>query len=109
MRLGVSLGYDNSEAITPATYFGALRLAEQVGFESLWFFDAIGRGRFRPDPLSGLAAAAALTERIEIGTCILQVPLRHPVELAHRILGVHFMAGGRLRLGVGAGSNEGDI
>jgi alkanesulfonate monooxygenase SsuD/methylene tetrahydromethanopterin reductase-like flavin-dependent oxidoreductase (luciferase family) len=56
-----------------------------------------------------MAAAAAVTERVELGTCILQVPLRGAVELAHRILGIHYLSGGRIRLGVGTGSTEGDF
>ena len=56
-----------------------------------------------------MAAAAAVTEWIELGTCILQVRLRRPVELAHRNLSVHYLSGGRVRLGVGAGSMEVDF
>ena len=108
MRLGVSLNFDGA-ATTGGDYAAGLAMAERTGFDSLWFFDTIGRGTFRPDPISAMAAAAALTEHIEIGTCILQVPLRHPVELAHRILSAHFLSGGRLLLGVGAGSTETDF
>ena len=37
------------------------------------------------DPVVLMSVIAAVTNRIEIGTCVLQVPVRHPVELAHRI------------------------
>jgi alkanesulfonate monooxygenase SsuD/methylene tetrahydromethanopterin reductase-like flavin-dependent oxidoreductase (luciferase family) len=40
---------------------------------------------------------------------VLQVPLRNPVELAHRILTAHLISGGRLLLGVGAGSTRADF
>ena len=53
--------------------------------------------------------AAAVTTRIELGTGVLQVPLRNPVELAHRILTAHLICRGRLLLGVGAGSTPGDF
>ncbi len=109
MRLGVSLSFDDDETVTGAAYIAGLGLAERTGFDSLWFFDMLGRGRFRPDPISAMSAAAAVTEHIEIGSCILQVPLRHPVELAHRVLGAHFLSGNRLLLGVGAGSTETDF
>ena len=109
MRLGVSLNLEGPEPVGGAAYTKAMGTAERVGFESLWFFDMIGRGRFRPDPISALSAAAAVTETIELGTCILQVPLRHPVELAHRVLSAHYISGGRLRLGVGAGSTKADF
>jgi alkanesulfonate monooxygenase SsuD/methylene tetrahydromethanopterin reductase-like flavin-dependent oxidoreductase (luciferase family) len=62
-----------------------------------------------PDPLIALSVAASVTERLEVGTCILQVPLRRPVELAHRILTAHLICGGRLLLGVGAGSTKADF
>jgi alkanesulfonate monooxygenase SsuD/methylene tetrahydromethanopterin reductase-like flavin-dependent oxidoreductase (luciferase family) len=39
----------------------------------------------------------------------LQVPLRHPVELAHRAQSVQALSGGRLRLGVGSGSTRADF
>ncbi|MBC8241492.1 MAG: LLM class flavin-dependent oxidoreductase [Alphaproteobacteria bacterium] len=109
MRLGVSLSFDNDDETGGKSYVAGLGFAERAGFDSLWFFDSLGRGSFRPDPVSAMSAAAAVTERIEIGTCILQVPLRHPVELAHRILSAHFLSEGRLLLGVGAGSTETDF
>ncbi len=109
MRLGVSLSFGDIETLDGGDYTNGMRLAEETGFDGLWFFDSLGRGNFRPDPVSSMAAAAAVTERIELGTCILQVPLRHPVELAHRILTAHYLSNGRVRLGVGAGSTEGDF
>jgi alkanesulfonate monooxygenase SsuD/methylene tetrahydromethanopterin reductase-like flavin-dependent oxidoreductase (luciferase family) len=109
MRLGVSLNIQGPEVASGPSYTEAMRSAEQAGFNGLWFFDAVARGTFRVDPVSAMSAAAAVTERIELGTCILQVPLRHPAELAHRILGLHYMASGRVCLGVGSGSTEGDF
>lgn len=109
MRLGINLRIGKNESITNNTITEAMRAAERIGFDSIWFFDSIGRTNFVPDPLILLSVAAAVTERIEVGTCILQVPLRHPVELAHRILTAQLMTGGRLQLGVGAGSTRADF
>lgn len=109
MRLGISFRYHKDGSVTGDKMVAHLRAAERTGFDSLWFFDSICRGNFDPDPLIEVSVAAAVTERMEVGTCILQVPLRHPVELAHRILGAHLLTGGRLRLGVGAGSTRGDF
>lgn len=109
MRLGVSLNIHGPEVANGRSYTEGMRLAEKVGFDGLWFFDTVGRGTFRPDPVSAMSAAASVTERVELGTCILQVPLRTPVELAHRILTVHYLSGGRVRLGVGSGSTEADF
>ena len=69
----------------------------------------MNRGFILPDPLIGVSVAAAVTTRVEVGTCVLQVPLRNPVELAHRILTAHLISGGRLLLGVGAGSTKADF
>lgn len=109
MRLGIALPIDfGGEPVGDVVSEGA-RAAEVNGFDSVWFFDSIGRGRMSLDPLTGAAVAAAATERIEVGIGILQVPLRHPVELAHRVLTAHLVCGQRLLLGVGSGSTRGDF
>jgi len=87
----------------------AARRIEAAGFESAWAFDAIGRGFLLADPLTALSVAATVTRHIELGTGVLQVPLRNPVELAQRVLTTHLVSGGRLRLGVGAGSTTADF
>ena len=111
MRLGVSVptARPDGSPLTGEALVGSARHIEQAGFDSAWFFDAIGRGFMLPDPLIGASVAAAVTTRIEIGTGVLQVPLRNPVELAHRVLTAHLICGGRLLLGVGAGSTPGDF
>ena len=110
MRLGVVVApaHPGAPLTGPALAEGA-RLAERLGFDSVWFFDALNRGFILPDPLIGVSVAASVTARVEVGTCVLQVPLRNPVELAHRILTAHLVAGGRLLLGVGAGSTRDDF
>lgn len=111
MRLGVNLPMTAPDG-TPLTGDGLIegaRRIERAGFDSLWCFDAIGRGFILPDPLIAVSVAAAVTEHLSVGTCILQVPLRRPVELAHRILGAHLVCRGRLLLGVGAGSTRTDF
>jgi alkanesulfonate monooxygenase SsuD/methylene tetrahydromethanopterin reductase-like flavin-dependent oxidoreductase (luciferase family) len=86
---------------------GARRI-ESAGFDGCWGFDSIGRGFALPDPLIALSVAATACAGLEVGTCILQVPLRPPVELAYRILTAQLVCGGRLVLGVGAGSTSSD-
>jgi len=111
MRLGVIMARshsDGSPLTGPALIAGA-RQVERAGFDSLWCFDAIGRGFILPDPLIALSVAATATERLTLGTCILQLPLRRPVELAHRILTASLVCGDRLLLGVGAGSTKADF
>ena len=85
------------------------RRAEALDFSGLWITDSLGRGTASLDPLVLLAAVASVTDDIELGTCVLQVPLRHPVELAQRVMSLDVLSEGRLRLGVGAGSTEADF
>jgi alkanesulfonate monooxygenase SsuD/methylene tetrahydromethanopterin reductase-like flavin-dependent oxidoreductase (luciferase family) len=61
------------------------------------------------DPVVAMSVIATVTRRIEIGTCVLQVPVRHPVELAHRIQSLHALTGDRLMLGLGSGSTQADF
>src|ERR1051326_1774059 len=69
------------------------RGVEERGFNGLWLTDSFGRGRPTLDPIVLMSVVAAVTRKIEIGTCVLQVPVRHPVELAHRIQSLHALTG----------------
>lgn len=83
--------------------------AESLGFEGLWITDSFARGHASVDPLAVLAALCGVTSRIELGTCVAQVPLRHPVEHAHRAQTLNLLSGGRFRFGVGSGSTKHDF
>jgi alkanesulfonate monooxygenase SsuD/methylene tetrahydromethanopterin reductase-like flavin-dependent oxidoreductase (luciferase family) len=85
------------------------RQVEAKGFAGLWLTDSFGRGRPTLDPVVLMSVIAAVTRRIQIGTCVLQVPVRHPVELAHRIQSLHAVTGERLQLGLGCGSTQADF
>jgi alkanesulfonate monooxygenase SsuD/methylene tetrahydromethanopterin reductase-like flavin-dependent oxidoreductase (luciferase family) len=108
-RFGIALPGGGGGPLVSAGLAEAARNIESAGFSSAWTFDAIGRGWLLPDPLTALAVAATVTRDIELGTGILQVPLRNPVELAQRVLTTHLVCCGRLRLGVGSGSTPGDF
>ena len=85
------------------------RRIEASWFPGIWVGDSLGRGRPTLDPLTALAALATATQRVELGISVLQVPLRNPIELAHRVQSVQALSGGRLRLGVGSGSTQADF
>jgi len=110
-RFGVALpsGGSTSPPLLASTLAAAAREIEAAGFTSTWAFDAIGRGFLHADPLTALAVAGTVAPSLELGTGVLQVPLRNPVELAQRVLTTHLVSGGRLRLGVGAGSTPTDF
>jgi len=86
-----------------------VRRIEASGFPGIWVGDSLGRGRPTLDPLIELSVLAAVTERVELGISVLQLPLRHPIELAHRVQSVQALSGNRLRLGVGSGSTRADF
>src|SRR5499426_4328248 len=79
--------------------------AESAGFDSVWIGDSI-TARPRHEPLTLLAAVAARTRRVRLGTAVLLPALRNPVVLAHVVGTLDRIAEGRLILGVGiAGDN----
>ena len=82
---------------------------EKLGYHGLWVTDAFARGWATLDPLVLLGALSPVTKTIELGTCVVQIPLRHPVEHAHRVQTLHLLSGGRLRFGVGSGSTKHDF
>jgi probable F420-dependent oxidoreductase len=74
--------------------------AEAAGFDSVWIGDSI-TARPRHEPLTLMAAIAARTRRVRLGTGVLLPALRNPVVLAHLIGTVDRVAEGRVILGVG--------
>lgn len=74
--------------------------AETLGFDSVWIGDSL-IDRPRHEPLTMLAAAAARTRRVTLGTAVLLPMLRNPVLLAHQAATVDQISEGRLVLGIG--------
>jgi alkanesulfonate monooxygenase SsuD/methylene tetrahydromethanopterin reductase-like flavin-dependent oxidoreductase (luciferase family) len=85
------------------------RQVEARGFPGIWIGDSLGRGRPTLDSLQVLTAIAAVTSKVELGISVLQLPLRNPVELAHRVQSLQAMSNNRLILGVGSGSTRDDF
>lgn len=77
--------------------------AESLGFDVLWAHEHHSGGMIYPSPLMTAAALAGATERIEVGTNMLLLPLHHPLRVAEDAAMVDVMSGGRLVLGVAAG------
>jgi len=74
--------------------------AEAAGFDSVWIGDSI-TARPRHEPLTLMAAIAARTRRVRLGTGVLLPALRPPVVLAHVVGTLDRVAEGRVILGVG--------
>lgn len=80
------------------------RAAEEAGFDAFWVSEHHGLDDdYLPAPLSALAAAGAVTDRILLGTGLLLAPLRHPLALAEEAAVVDQLCAGRLILGLGLG------
>jgi probable F420-dependent oxidoreductase len=81
------------------------RAAEAAGVGSLLLRDHFSAGAFGQQlaPFSALAAAAAVTTRLRVGTLVLSNDFRHPAILAHEAASLHHLSGGRFELGLGAG------
>lgn len=82
--------------------------AEGLGYHSLWIGDSL-LARPRHDPLTLLAAVAARTTEVELGTAVLLPALRNPVLLAHQVATVDQVSRGRLILGVGIATDVANI
>lgn len=106
MRFGV-VGYPSTFADLAAQ----VRAAEEAGFDG-WFFSEHHQRdvayQFGGN-LEALAAVAALTSRIRLGTCVLLLPLHHPLALAESIGVIDDIAPGRFVLGVGLGYQREDF
>jgi alkanesulfonate monooxygenase SsuD/methylene tetrahydromethanopterin reductase-like flavin-dependent oxidoreductase (luciferase family) len=106
--MDVSIGLPNA---VPGTDGNRLvewaRRADACGFTSLGTIDRVVYDNY--EPLTALAAAAAVTERIGLCTSVLLGPLRtNPTVLAKQALSVHALSNGRFTLGIGLGAREDD-
>jgi alkanesulfonate monooxygenase SsuD/methylene tetrahydromethanopterin reductase-like flavin-dependent oxidoreductase (luciferase family) len=78
--------------------------AERLGFDSVWVGDSL-LARPRHDPLTLLAAVAARTRKVALGTAVFLPALRNPVVLAHQLATLDQISEGRLVLGAGIASD----
>lgn len=118
MHFGVTM-FPTDRALSPIR-LGAL--VEDMGFESLFLPEhshvPVDRSSQYPsggelpedfyrfhDPLESLAAVAAVTSRIRLGTSTLVIPDHDPIILAKRVSTLDHLSEGRVVLGVGAGWN----
>lgn len=72
--------------------------AERLGYDAVWAGDSL-LARPRHDPLTLLAAVAARTQRVMVGTAVFLPALRNPVVLAHQLATLDRISEGRLVLG----------
>jgi probable F420-dependent oxidoreductase len=96
---------------TADTIAACAAAAESAGLDDVWVSDHVaippddaeGSGGRYLDPLATLAYLAARTERVGIGTAVLNLPYRAPLPTAKSLATVQELSGGRVLLGVGLG------
>jgi alkanesulfonate monooxygenase SsuD/methylene tetrahydromethanopterin reductase-like flavin-dependent oxidoreductase (luciferase family) len=104
MRWGVLLPtFDPLGTGAPPPVAAAARRAEELGFDGVWAGDHLACPAPVLDAPSCLAAAAAVTERLDLGLSVMLLALRQPAWAAKQLQTIDVLAPGRLRLGVGLG------
>ncbi|MFN4088648.1 MAG: LLM class F420-dependent oxidoreductase [Alphaproteobacteria bacterium] len=94
MKLGLSIGYSGAEMALPVE---RVQRAEALGYDIVWTAEAYGS-----DAVTPLSYLAAKTERIKLGTAIMQLAARTPANAAMSAATVDAMAGGgRFVVGLG--------
>ncbi len=94
MRIGIFLAY--WPWFTPAEQVELAVLADQRGLDSVWIAEAWGQ-----DAVSVLGLLAGKTERIGLGSGLMQIPARKPTATAMAAASLDVISGGRFRLGLG--------
>ena len=93
MRLGLNTGYSGEKIALPTEL---IREADRLGYYAVWTAEAYGS-----DAVSPLAWIGAQTERIHLGTAILQMAARTPAMTAMTAMTLDQLSGGRMLLGLG--------
>ena len=95
MRLGFYMGYAQP-GTNPLELLELAREAERLGYDSAWAAEAWG-----VDAVTPIAWLGALTDRIKLGTAIMQLPGRSPANAAMTAATLDLLSGGRFLMGLG--------
>src|SRR5438309_9025766 len=93
MRLAIHLSYSGSKL---AIDMDRVLEAERLGYDSIWTAEAYGS-----DAVTPAAWIAARTERVAVGTAIMQIAARTPAMTAMTAMTLDQLSGGRFRMGLG--------
>jgi F420-dependent oxidoreductase-like protein len=96
VRLGVNIGYWGL-GLTAREQLELVLEAERLGYDSVWAAEAYGS-----DAVTVLAWLAGQTDRIRLGTAIMQMPARSPAMTAMTAATLDQLSGGRVLLGIGS-------
>ena len=93
MRLGLNIGYSGARM---SLNMPLIKEADRLGYHSVWSAEAYGS-----DAVTTIAWVAARTERIHVGTAIMQIAARTPALAATTAMTLDQLSGGRFLLGLG--------
>ena len=109
MKVGIHLP-QYGQVAGPDAIVAAAGDAEKLGFADVWVSDHVVHpaaqnypSPYLYDPLLTLGYAAAVTERVGLGTSVLVVPMHEPVALANQLASLDALSKGRLLIAVGVG------
>ncbi len=94
MRIGLFLAY--WPWFSPEEQVELAQLADELGLDSVWISEAWGQ-----DAVSVLGLLAGKTERVALGSGLMQIPARQPAATAMAAATLDVLTGGRFRLGLG--------
>ena len=94
MKLGFLLGYSGKHIHIPVEL---IKQAESMGYDSVWTAEAYGN-----DSVTTATWVLANTEKIRVGTAIMQMPARTPAMCAMTAMSLDQLSGGRFIVGLGA-------
>jgi probable F420-dependent oxidoreductase len=104
----MSLPHRSPDVIATSTVRNVARRAEALGFADLWVTENTIDHAYSFDPMVVLTFAAAVTNRIRLGTSVVVLPLRNPIHVAHAVASLDHLSNGRAILGVGLGRGHYD-
>ena len=110
MRVGINL-INFGPGATPESLARSVELAEALGYHLVMISDHVAitpdvQARYPApfyDPFTTLGWMSALTRRVELGTTVIILPYRHPLQTARMVANLDRLSGGRLILGIGVG------
>lgn len=94
MKLGLQLGYSGKQIAIP---IDLIRDLESMGYDSVWTAESYGN-----DAVTAASWILAQTQKIKVGTCIMQIPARTPALCAMTAMSLSQLSGNRFIAGIGA-------
>lgn len=94
---------------SPMEYTDFFQRADAMGFHSLWTTERILHKVNILDSVTALTWAAAVTQRIKLGSAVLLSTLRHPLVLARTVAGLDYVSNGRFILGLSLGGHPEEL